>query len=200
MNKKRTITLCCIILALLCFITSMMAGCESSSDGYKELCVDKGIAHFSFEYPANWKVKDIEIEDNYIDILIAAPYLVREDKDNKYIRSTIWSFFIMMPNGEHPDAKTVANNELIFWKERFDAKILEFSTIELYGVIADKFVISYGAAVEYPWEEPEPTIHKEIYLDHDGLIWNIAAISNQEVVDKDDIHFLHMLETFKFLD
>lgn len=40
---------------------------------------------------------------------------------------------------------------------------------------------------------------KEVYFDYDGLVWNLKAKSEEEMVDQVNAYFDHVLETFKIL-
>ena len=92
-----------------------------------------------------------------------------------------------------------------FRKNRYNNyKVLEQTSVELSGAIGEQVIYFYKTAIEGPSNEPagglEPTIARDIYFDYGGLVWNIAIISNQEVVDIHEVYFEHMLETFQFIE
>ena len=203
MNGVRKRTLFLLMLAILLFIMLVpVIGCTSGTNGYKQLRVDKGIAHFYLEYPHEWKVRVVEIEQDYTEVEIDAPSLVR---DYARIRSTDWYLFITTTEDKWPNAKAALEDDLSFRKERFNNfKLLDRSSIELSGVTGEQVIYFYKTAIQGPPDEPagglEPTIARDMYFDYGGLVWNIAVISNQEVADTHKIHFEHMLETFQFLE
>jgi hypothetical protein len=195
-NNKRIFTSSVTLLTFVCFLFVIVIGCTSSSTGYKQLLVDKGMTHFSFEYPARWE-KTVEIGEDYSDVWVFAPALIR---DKTKIPSSSWDIFVIPVDEEWPDAEAVINDTLVSWKSMPDYELIERSTTELNGVPAEQIVLHYGALTEFPWQESEPIVHTEICFDYGGFVWSIADISNQEVADINKTHFTHMLETFQFLD
>jgi hypothetical protein len=191
----------CFLLFLLIISGVISVSCTLCNDGYKQYRLEKGIAHFSFEYPCDWKIGINEIEQDYTDIMIFAPSFKSKRNDVNVI-STDWSIFITYPDQDKPDIKTAMNDTLSFWQDTFDAKIIESSEINIKDVTAEQFIISYKSAIDDPWQEPEPIIHKEMFFNYNGLIWNMTEIYNEdyENLDNHQRYWEHMLETWQFLD
>ncbi len=81
MSKLKTVKYLSILLIIISWCTSV--GCGE----YRTYAIEKGVGHFSIEYPSNYRVTQVELrEDNgYSNITIDGPSKVRTGSDNRDI-------------------------------------------------------------------------------------------------------------------
>jgi hypothetical protein len=172
--------------------------------------LEKGIAHFTFEYPFVYRVGKVEVRSdlNYTDVTLNGPGVRYKEGTNR----TFIYIFIRTSNDYIPDAKSsleydlAFNNELVQRDSRLlkDYKLLERSQIYVAGIDGEQLIYYWDMGVpEYP-EDPDPgpipTVMRKVYFDYDNLIWELSIRSNQAIVEEANAIFEHMLETFQILD
>jgi len=198
--SKRVCLVSCLVLAFLYIIPTIGVGC-TKCEGYKQLSVDEGIAHFSFEYPCNWKIGIVDArhdyEHTYTNVKVFGPDFKRE-RDT--VSSTVWIFFICPTDADTPDASAALEYSLSYWQDFRDFEILERSTVEIAGLQVEQVVFFCQVAGRFYDSPPIPSIDRELYFEYSGLIWKISISSRPEVVEADNVHFEHLLETFRILD
>jgi hypothetical protein len=183
-----------IVLTVLCITPLIATGC-TQCNGYKQLTVEEGIAHLSFEYPCNWEVGIIEIREDlgFTSITVLSPFSEEGD--------SFWTFSIISPYEDWPNAEAALEDSLSFWESEIDFEILDRSAVEVAGVRAEQVVFFCRVPRDYPLgAEPTPVVKRSLYFEYDGLIWMIGSSSDQAVAEADNVHFEHMLETFRILD
>jgi len=201
MKNNYFVAICFVVMTFISIMLIAGISCFSNDSDYKIFSVEKGIAYFSFEYPPDWKIGINETEQGYTDIMIFAPSF-KSKRNDVNVNSTVWSIFITYPDERWPDVKTAINDFLSSWQDTYDAMIIEQSEININGVAAEQYIISYKSSVDYPRQEPEPIIHREVFFNYNGLIWNISEISNEDYVNIyiHQKHLEHMLDTWQFID
>ena len=188
-------------LLLLLVALSIQSGCDSS--GYKTFTLEEGIGHFTFEYPARYEVELVEERSDlgYTSVTLSGPGPNLKKGGMDY---TFFDVFVDETNDYSPDAGVALQHTLALVSEWPDYQFLEQSTVSVAGVEGQQVVYFYDRGVrEYPEDpepEPLPTIMRDVYFDHSGLIWLLAIRSNQAVAEDANVIFEHILETFKILD
>ena len=197
MKKERTQLLLCLVLAFLCIIPTTGAGC-TKCEGYKQLSVEEGIAHFSFEYPCNWEIGIVDTSEDYTDVSVTGAHIRTR---GAHLPSSTWILFVDWPDGDIPSAAAAMEDSLSFWETQDAFELLERSVVEIAGVRAE--LVVFLDEISRDWvrvPEPVPSISRELYFDCGGLIWNIYCSSILDAAEADNVHFEHLLETFRILD
>jgi hypothetical protein len=187
-------------LLLIILIVPVIQGCISQGD-YKSLVIKKGIVHFSFEYSRHFSlVKDIS--ETYTHLMFDGPYY-------KYPRSRTRIDISVYRAGDG----ILANKETLI-QERLrivsafpDYTLLARLGVGVAGVEGEQITYFYidsmptpGQAGHIPGDVPRPTISRNVYFEHQGLIWEIQMESNESNAEADKADFEHLLQTFEILD
>lgn len=190
-----------LLLILIALI--MQSGCDGS--GYKAFTLEKGIGHFSFEYPAQYKVEKVEVRDDsllYTDVVLSGPGPTLENGGMDY---TFISVFVDSTIDYPRSAEYDLENTLASASEFLvDFQLLERSILSIVGITGQQIIYYCNMGVrEYP-EDPEPellpTIVRNIYFEQGDLIWNLHISYNQSIAEDAQAVFEHLLETFQILD
>jgi hypothetical protein len=168
--------------------------------GYRTYSLpDKGIAHLSFEYPASFNVRQVQLYDDsdYERMDIDGPYS-RQTRD----RTTMWvvaqRYTSPITVGDLVDSAQAVASGLAGYR------LLERGPFYFNGITAEQFSYFYYAArSEYERKilgfTPAPTVARQIYFSLDGLQWTIAMTADEATVDADTPGFEHLLQTFTLL-
>lgn len=187
-----------VVLVLLVTIPLSGMGCQKCTDEYKLLTVEKGIAHFSLEYPCEWGVGLIETTVDFTTTSISGPTVKIDDS---HVPSATFSIWIDWPSADIPDAMAAQEDWLAFLEKGYIYELLGESTVEIGGVQAKQAVVhSYIGTDFVRIKEPIPTTEKLIDFDYGGLIWEIYYTSALAVAEENEAYFQHLLETFKILE
>ena len=190
------------ILLVIMLLAALMAveGCFCLGD-YNEYTIERGIAHFSFEYPCEYKKGHVDINDGYTDLFIAGPY----DKNiEDHTRFSVWVQTSDDPDFLDPEA--ALNRTFSIIENYPDYRLLERSVVNIAGIEGQQIVYFYnsprpsiGEFGYIPGAGPAPTIARYICFSDEGRIWNISFRSNESTAEADKAHFEHILETFQIL-
>ena len=88
------------VLMLFLLVPASVGGCIDC-EGYRLLSVQEGIAHFSFEYPCDWKLTIVDTRDIYTDVRLIGPTLKVDDSK---VPSGVCLVYVEQPTEETPDA------------------------------------------------------------------------------------------------
>lgn len=169
----------------------VLSGCSQVVDGYRIQTVNNGIAHFTFQYPQDWKVDKIETRVNnpvtYTHVGVSS--------DN-----ATWSIFVTPPEDKYPDASASIASSLSYAEKQADYKLLERTSVLVGGTIPAVYIQYYYRGIAYDNVTWVSTYGFEVWFDYNGLIWGISrsGLSNSEDVNKR--HFDHLVQTFKILN
>jgi len=204
---KRVFLVFCIATVLV--LAAITTGCNCSMEGYRTFTFDK-VAHFAFEYPAHYSKYSAgaDVVGDYRAIFIG----FRDNIPSKGMSEGYITIYAEGAGITYPDATAALEDTLsgFFepepWEEyEYEPKrLLELSTLTVAGIQAELIVYSYG------WESirEESTglwvylmrIAREVYFDHDNLIWQIVIESDEDRAEVAEADFEHLLETFQILD
>jgi hypothetical protein len=189
-----------LLLLLISLATLSASGCS----GYKTFSLEKGIGHFTFEHPAQYKVEKVEVRNDsllYTHIILSGPGARLEKGGMDY---TFIDVFVDDTRVYSRSAEDDLESSLASATKLPDYRLLERSAVSVAGVTAQQVVYFYDRGVrdhpEDPEPEPLPTIMREIYFDHCDLIWSISIRSNEAAAEDARAIFEHILQTFKILD
>jgi len=114
-----------LIPVLLSVIFSLI-GCNNSDSGcYKTFTQKKGIAHFSFDYPCNWKVSAIEVGTDYICFEVDSPIY------NKNL--SFWYFLVCFPSQTSTTSDAFREHALSLTQNLLESQIIEKMNTETAG-------------------------------------------------------------------
>jgi hypothetical protein len=200
---KRAYLAFCI--AMVFALVAITPGCESSMEGYRTFTSNK-VVHFSFEYPAHYKKYSahatVENRTIFIGFVDKVP---SKGATDGYI-----TIYVEGVGITYPDAAAALEHTLSGfvepgpYDEEEPQRLLERSSLTIAGIPAELIVYSYG--YDRIWGESPGSvailirIAREVYFDHNGLIWNIVIESDEDRADVAEGDFEHLLETFQILD
>jgi hypothetical protein len=183
------------------FAALTLASCSTPvPTGYRTYSLpDKGIAHLSFEYPASFNVRQVQLYDDtgYERMDIDGPYS-RQTRD----RATMW---VVAQRYTSP----ISVGDLIASAQAVAGglsgyKLLDRSPFYFNGITAEQFSYFYYAPrSDYERKilgfTPAPTVSRQIYFSLNGLEWTIAMTTDEARLDVDNPGFEHLLQTFTLL-
>jgi hypothetical protein len=193
-----------LLLLLVLTISVISVSCTLCNDGYKQYRLEKGIAHFSFEYPCSYDKSGSEInnDDGFTHIMLQGPY--HKDVED----FTLISIFVI--DSDDPDflkPERRLNNAISLYETFLDYRLIERSSVNVAGIEGQQILYFYnkerpeiGDAGYIPGAGPAPTIARDIYFSDEGYLWNITIFSNESTAKADMADFEHMLETFTILN
>lgn len=204
-----------ILIAVILVMIVSFTGCskvkvykpvEYLDNDYTTYIQQEGDAHFSFLYPKYYDTSELEVSlgDVYDDshdgkaIFFGIPFT----KEHTMI------FFITYYDkyNDLSDVNDAVNERLKWIKEQASLgffenyKLIEKSKVEVSGISGKELIHSYIWATEIGPVEAFPCIEREIFLYHDGRIWEIKYLSDVSVKEQANTTFENILQTFRILD
>jgi len=202
MKHKMTISLRLGITATaLLFIASSILDCNRPvPTGYETYTLnDKGISHFSFDYPARFIVRQVQFLDN--------PSFERVDLDGPYSKQTRDRTTIWVVAQQYPAATTVADllqSSLTTASGLPGYQLLDRSLTTAGGITAEQIVyFYYSQRSDYETRvlgfKPAPTVTREVFFSYNNLFWTMGMSSDQSTADSDALDFERVLQTLQML-
>jgi len=197
MNNK-ILTWLNMTLTVLILGTVLFTGCNLFYG--KNITVDRGIAHFYFECPDEYKVKSIDVRDElelkFTYVVLAGPY-----------RGTIYPYIyidISRPFEGRHDAQTTWEYGIRFYEVYENFEIINSSSVIVDGIQANEYVVAFTSNPDPDRDPPDlkpvDIIVKEIYFDYNGLIWNLSLRSSAQYFASNEIRFEQLIDSFKLLE
>ena len=196
--KKISIFIINIIL-LACLI------CASCTDvnSYKTYTLTEGTVHFSLEYRAYYKIKEVHPGDDtgyatkdLMYFTLISPK-IKESGDYTYI-----DVIASEPDNLTPDAKSAierAERLAATWK---DYELINKEEITIDGVKA--YRIDYQNQNIVPAIAgvggPRISVYREVRFDANGFLWMIQMMSDSTTAEADKPDFEHIIQTFNILE
>jgi hypothetical protein len=189
-----------LIFASLVLITLVLMVSCADKTGYKTLTTNKGIGHFSFEYPSKYKVDGYYITKDYTDIDLSDIGLGEKDSE------PIFQVFIFPNDGSNPEPSHTIKQDIDTATRHADFRLLEQTTVTFSGIQAEQITYTYISAPDtsavIKGIDPWPIFVKEIFFTKAGAVWWLTFAYNQISSEVDlEIRedFDQILQTFKFL-
>lgn len=185
------------------FMVIFIIGCGlNRNDPYVKASFHEGRAQFYFEYPNtyNQPFLDRASEPQSVLVTVAHPNGVSKAIDTEI------SVSADVPNTLFPDSKSITQYRMSeFESGAFfpNFKLIQRSNINVGGIIAEHITYSYSFITgTYGDSTPstETWVGDDVYLDSNGLIWQLRMHSDSTREDKAKDDFDHILDTFKILD
>ena len=197
----KTLLISNLLLVFILGCMSLFASCnQPTPTGYRTYSLpDKGIAHLSFEYPADFNVRLVQLFDDtgFERMDIDGPYS-RQYHD----RATMW-----VEAQRYTSAITV--DDFIQKSIGTDSglpgyKQLNRSTTSVNGLTAEQYVYSfYSTRSDYEIKvlrlTPSPMVTREVFFTYNGLQWMVGMSADERTVDADTPGFEHLLQTLTML-
>jgi len=176
MNRRKSPTIFIVILFL--FLITINLGCGSGYKTFKQL---KGYDHYSFEYPAGYKLTMTHAYSNSLAVNGVRFTLNHWHGTN----SMVLGVNIENYSDEYPNLKTRVDRTLSVEGR----KLLEQSTVSVAGVQYE--ILTYNTE--------NSNYMKTALFDYNDRAWDFYVYSEQENADQVDIDFEHLFTTFKLL-
>jgi hypothetical protein len=190
-----------LFLVLILGGTSILASCNQPvATGYRTYSLpDKGVAHLSFEYPAAFYVRLVQLfdETGFERMDIDGPYS-RQNRN----RTTMWvvtqRYSTPIPVGDLIHNSISAASGLSGYKQ------IDRSTTNVNGITAEQHIYFYYTTrsdyeIKVLGLKPSPMVTREVLFTYNGLQWTVAMSADESTVDADTPGFEHLLQTLTML-
>jgi hypothetical protein len=176
-----------IALALLLLFS--VAGCNE----YKTFTLEKGIAHFTFEYPSSYQTPSVHIMYDYRETQVSIGRCPPENHRNEillYIRTYHYDEY----NAESWLESYLGSESSL--SDNFT--LLRRLPMKVGTDTGEHAVYSY---VQYQLDfKAVPTIVRIVAFDHDDLIFHISVSADMGISESAKADFDHIIKTFEILD
>jgi hypothetical protein len=175
-----------IVLAILLITGLFSCSCDKTGK-YKEIIVDEGVHHFSFEYPnfydkPRWTVNSTSCEVKALGAFI---------EPGVGLEFLFINYFPV--DNEFPDFTTHFEYVLKRMKAHFDDfTLIERGSMTIDGLKGESALYSYTGSDFY-------TVYTANFQTN-NTIWDIKLIADKFVIDQAKSDFSHILESFKILN
>ncbi len=189
-----------VVMALMMLVSSSALNGCSGNEEYTKVTVNKSEARFSFEYPVGYEDPFHSLQETDQDNMVQ---LYHPEDRLRGVADKILSIVFEPGGKEFPNAEAKLE-DLLEGREHPDPyydnkfQLLERSSTEVSGTQGEYIVYSFvprGGNLGLG-----PVVSREVYFDHDGLIWEIDLTSKEGIADTVKGEFEHVLQTFKILD
>jgi hypothetical protein len=182
-------------------ITGCGSGYEISTQAdMSTITVIRGIIHFSFECPTDYKVDKTYFNNNSTSLSIKAP-LQKEEKTSLFIKVFVQKAI---------DNKSVAQRleaDISRVSHFPDFVFLDRSTITVAGQPGEQYTFSQTMPIpDFQLRRglsPFPGMEREVFFDTDGKTWQLSLYFNKttaELGTKYEEDFEHLLANFKVVN
>ena len=207
-NTKILVGVNLVLISALVLALFSSVSCNNLGKGYRKFVMNKGTAHFSFEYPVSFEEPITDVAKHgywpsYITLLVSRKIPKGAEGAAEF------GVMVSETSNEYPDAQAELNqfigiiqspNSNAIDSDYYDTALLERTTIIVDGINGEMIVWSCKWWPNYYVGPAKDAIMKDIYFDHGGLIWNIEFYSHLDKADQSKIDLDHILQTFKILN
>jgi hypothetical protein len=192
-----------LVLIVMLVVMLNLTGC---SDYYKKMSVTDGIAHFSFEYPSNYKPEFQYLDDAPYERTRVGLFTINEESWVNVHEAGI-TVAIEKTGKRYSNSTDALEAEIKWWTSRGykDFLLLERSKVIFAGVQSEQIVYSYTYMhiedVQINMHVVKtPTIVRIIFFDYHEQIWFISVEAHGSYANQSKADFDHILQTFKILE
>jgi len=218
-HMKRILNHQLVVFTSICVaVILLLLGCNSSSDGYKQITVNNELGHYSFEYPSHYKrnfVDNFDFKVPYATLVLEGPVKSEEaevfDPNTGEIKTVVGKrgtsvIYIGVSNykvyfGESYSATDKIEGVLEDMAKWANFKLLERSPLTVSGVEGEMIVYLVDKLMPIPVEDGKNLLYvRAVYFDYQNLTWEIEAKCNQDIQEQVKADFDHIIQTFKILE
>jgi hypothetical protein len=185
--------LCLLLLVIIAASLSCNSASTPAKAAYTTYTAAKGLARFSFEYPADYKVMSFETNPESSVLTLTGPAV----KGTPYTAAL--TVTIRTTDSYIPDAESAFLMTLLDAKNEQDFKLLEQSYVQVAGIQAQLLRFSVRNPTSAGATENRTDVFSEAYFDYHDFVWNIETISDSSTAGTDKAVFDRILQTFKIL-
>jgi hypothetical protein len=181
-------------LLVLIMLVLPVHGCNN----YHNYTNRNGYLNFSFVYPASFQIQ--KDESVYPDTLI---HIWKPSKPGSYmLADPSIDIFICRPSVNVTNAKALVEFDLSKQPNYDGFELLERSTVELGGVLAEQVVFSWINRSEKSSNLPQISVDMVVkkYFDFENGIGVLTMSSSKNSLVDSNIYFGRIIQTFKILD
>lgn len=205
-----------VAIALLGILA--MTGCNSSDSGFKSVTIENELCHYSLEYPAQYDKNiwdNLEFKVPYTHLSLIAPEISEEIE---VFDPSSGEIITVVGHQSPAFIRVVVSDSKEYWGESYSAtdeleelledmakwanfELLERAPLTVAGIEGEMVAYLVDKLMPIPREDGQRLeYHRVVYFEYDGLIWEIEAGCNQEIMDQVRDDFEHIIETFTILD
>ncbi len=180
---------------------AMVCSCQQElPTGFRTYSLpDKGIAHLSFDYPASFNVRQVELYDD--------TGYERMDIDGPFSRTTRGRTTMWVVAQRYSTPLTIADlvqNAVSVAQGLPGYALKDRSTISLNGITAEQYIyFYYSARTDYEKKvlgfTPAPTVTREVFFSYGDLEWTIGMTADENSAATDTTGFEHLLNSLVML-
>jgi len=190
------------LLGILLLAGIVMSGScrQALPTGYRTYSLpDKGISHLSFEYPASFNVRQVELYDD--------TGYERMDIDGPFSRTTRDRITIWVVAQRYSTPITIADlvqNSVGVAQGLSGYVQKDRSTISFNGITAEQYAyFYYSTRTDYETKilgfTPAPTVTREVFFSYANLDWTIGMTADENSASSDTPGFEHLLNSLVML-
>jgi hypothetical protein len=193
------------LFSLVCLTSCVGWTATSLNNGYKLFTLTKGIGHFSLEYPQDYSIGIVEINNSSENTYIHITFFTNPPKgQEKELAGTFVQILISPPDSNIGDAKSDFEYSLSIAQNEDNYKLLDQFELDIVG--------SHSYGVDYSFTVVPDLSHsplgsvtkycttREIDFEKDNLLWTISMTSDTTYADRDKAYFDHILQSLKILN
>ena len=194
----------------------ILTGTHFLGDGYTSLTMKQGIAHFSFEYPEQykgyWWSKFYGWRNAPDEALIHTEVKLIGRSHRSTLPQKPYIVTYISPNAEgYNSAQHVAEEYLKYARKDPNFQLLEETPVMISGEEGYKVVYNFtplvygppfpiGQVPPPPPPEATPGVMRQVFFISGDLEWRIRMFSPKDIAEATEAEFDHILQTFKILN
>jgi hypothetical protein len=160
--------------------------------------INRGISHFSFEYPTNFHVTDVEVRTdyNYTSLSIEGP-------NEKSQNGAVIGLLIIKANPDYPSAKEEMEKGLHFVSGFPNFRLIENADLTILNMAAQQFIFYYSDLPDPNFMEVQdlhPRISRNVYFEYGENIWNVSLDSSDSSFETNQSIFENIVASLEIKD
>ena len=190
------------LLAAACLcLFGAFAGCPAPATGYQTYTLEEGVGHLSFEHPARYGIKTVQLtEDESYTMVDAYGPVNREDRS----RPRLW-VTVTRANPGPPDAGAFLQSALDVAVSLPDFRFVERSPVTVDGATGEQVVYA-NTMFRSDYEtrvlrlKPVTVLNRQVFVAHGESVWSISITVKESIAAAEMAEFERLLASFKFLN
>jgi len=186
---------CLIIGLILAFAMVSLVACSY----YTAFSVRAKEVDFTFEYPREWSVTDVEKYPEGVHVTLLVPWTPSEDRSSVKV---FLSVYLGLGSKAEEEAQTILTGEMSFYENERNYKLVRYEATRLSSV--DGYLLEYTydhLARDAPVPEKRTYIATrklDITIPRNGRVYQVVVGGSQAEWDVHEKDIQHILDTFKW--
>jgi hypothetical protein len=200
MNKNRYQRYLVMVFCFACLL--ILTGCndytiDKIDNVYNKFSLTKGICQFSMDYNQNYRIKNIENKNTYIDLFFESPY------DNENHSPPFINISYDLNNVKISNYIDAINKVIINYKYYPEFKIIERKNVSVAGEEGETITFRFLWKPPLQYEKrikPKYVVYWQTVFVYNSLGFNICLNGDEPIPEAAINDYQRLLQTFQFLD